>query len=347
VLSAPGVQIPELVSGSNQRVAAGRDGSGAVVWVERDGSEDRVMARMFDPVAGSWGAAQNVAAVTGQIGTSDVRVDTDGNATVVWTPANYSWAKASTRLAGESSWSDPETVGGGGLYAFGLEAAPDGTVVAAYAAPGAGPNPVQVVTRARNSAEWSDPVTVDSDGANPWGMIAIDFNASGDGVMLFVADKAGTNNAYLSRFGAATGAWSETPTVVFGNVTAGFSGMHDVVIAPGGQAAAALAAADFASYARTMRADGSLTPAVELGSGMSVVPKVAVDASGRTIIAWQTLDLVGGQVTSDYVTGDPETGDWSSPEPTPGVGTRGLLGMDSTDNGRVTIVLARARACLR
>jgi len=340
VLSADGAQISQLSDASaNNRIAAAPDGSVTVAWIQNDGFNDKLYARRYSARTRSWGDVQEVSRAAEDLYTAGVVMDSDGNASAFWVKSDFSTVKAATLLADQNEWSAPEALATGGAYGFGAAAGPKGTVVVGIVE---SDHALRVHTRARNSAAWdaTAPTEIVTDGTSAGGAISFDFNSTGDGVMLFAGDHSGSGSAYVTRYDHESQAWSTSPTAMFENVTAGFTGLEDVTIAPNGDIAAAICDGSFQLLARVLKADDTLAAQQSPGSGFRLIPAIGADDHNRFLLGWETLDLGTGDANGLYSVSDPSTGVWGTPAYLPGGEAGAPLGLLSTDDGVVRTVMA-------
>ena len=339
LLSAEGAQISQLSQPtSNNRVAAAPDGSVVVAWAQNESGYDVLVARRYSASTGTWTAKETVSDANENVDMFEAAMDSDGNATLIWAPPGYASAKTSTLLADESTWSDVDTLASGGLYGFGFSAGPNGTVVAGYI-PASDNDTVHIVARDKNATTWQTSGALTVPSANIHSSINFDFNASDNGAVLFFANEGSDHNAYVSRYADATKTWSTEPTLVASS-TNDFNGMADLAVAPNGDVASMVVTNDFAPSVRVLKADGTLQPAHELGSGFRVVPMVVADARNRFIAAWETVVFDEMNATEEYSVSDPDSSAWSTPAFVPGGENAGASGLVATDSGQVKLVSA-------
>lgn len=109
---------PQALTGANTatewfpRVAFGTAGKAVAVWVEKGGSGDRIVCRIFDAAAGTWGDAASVVESAYVIDDPAVAVAGDGTVTVMWRgyQAGGNPLFLATADIDVLAWSDPRQV---------------------------------------------------------------------------------------------------------------------------------------------------------------------------------------------------------------------------------------------
>jgi len=158
----------------------------------------------------------------------DIRViaGDDGSVTVLWTRGGpwteaSGWTRplmASTRLAGETSWSTHEL--SGPVYTTLRElaggSAADGTVTVTWEQGGSGPGDVYSATRTAGTTSWSAPVRISTPDATRGNGSAAMVRADGSAVVAWMTYSPGKSVLYATRNTGAGAEWSTPKTLEVG-----------------------------------------------------------------------------------------------------------------------------------
>lgn len=341
VLSAPGATISPLGDPTqNNRIAAAPDGSVTVAWAQNDGSNDRLVARRFSAATGSWTAPAYVSAAGEDVYAFNAMMDDDGNATLAWTTTTLSF-RGATLLASNSAWSPAVQLEqtGDSLVGGGFGAGPDGTILAAYEVNGGDGPQINLRTRARNSTTWGPATVIALDPSlSVDGPVNFDFNAGGDGALMFYASDS-SHHVFVLRFDHASQSWSATPQEIASS-PAGFNTMGGVAVAASGDLAIAYEDNDMTPYVRMIAADGTPAPvhSLAIADTFGVLPQIAADASNRFVAVWQTMSNDFSSVLGVQSVSSNLDGSWSETEmPTGAGGVSGGPALAATNDGQITL----------
>lgn len=288
-------------------------GHAIAAWIGGDG--DAIHLRRFVPQTG-WAASDRV---SNGAPVSLVRIagNAAGDAVVVWLGQDDGAARYSIyakRYVPAQGWAQSQPLESADLQAYDAVAAlgPDGTATVLWLQSD-GNVFNALASRSGRTGGWSAPAIVDAAAAASVGNPVLAASQDGSVMAGWTQWSGSFIELWASRFTAETG-WQ--PPARVDQATRGVGEPHLAMDARGGAVAVWVQneAAGRSVASSRFRPDGGWEAAAPVGTfpGEPQGPRVAVDAAGNALVAWQQLDGTG---RTTYANRRPAGGPWASPTP--------------------------------
>jgi hypothetical protein len=311
--------------GLGHQIAVDPGGNAIVVWAQYNGLNSDIGTSRFSAASGTWGPLQLIETSAGSVGVGtaggspQIAMDAGGNAIAVWRQhdGQRDSIYANRFNAASGAWGTAqliETDNAGGALSPQIAMDAGGNAIAVWEQSDGTRNNIWANRFSAASGSWGTAQLIETEDAGSALSPQVAMDAGGNAIAIWQQSDGTRNNIWANRFGAATGTWGTARLIETDN--AGTASAAQVAMDTGGNAIAVWQQSDgtrdniWANRFSAASGTWGSAQVIETGTGTTVDPQIAMDASGNAIAVWRQFDATSDNVHANRF--DAASGAWGT-----------------------------------